>query len=140
MKQTVLFLSIIPFFILVYFFQQKFLLWFGVTNIDFAQNFYLFISLVSLIMLSNLILIYYFKQKYVGLVFLSWSMLKIMLVMGYFVYFRLIPIRSVSNVAIYYIVSVYFLYLFYEVFFGIFLLKNSGKTVAENRESKINRD
>jgi hypothetical protein len=126
MKKILLFVSIFPFFIFVYFAQQELLVLFKVKNIELAQNFYRFISMVAMFMLLNLVLMHYFKQRYTGFVFLAWSMLKIMLVMGYFVYFVLIPGKNLSNAVIFDMVGIYLLYLIYEVVFGIFLIRDTN--------------
>jgi len=54
-------------------------------------------------------------------------MIKIMLVMAYFVWFVLKPEVKLPNADIYDIVTLYMLYLFYEVIFVVSLLKENKK-------------
>jgi len=108
-------------FVAIYFIQQRLVNLFGVENSNFTNRFYFFLTAVSFLMIINLLTVYVFKIKFVGYTFLAWSMLKLMLVMAYFVI--LIPKISLSNNEIYEIVTLYLIYLFYEVFLGVLLLK-----------------
>ena len=112
----------IIFFGAVYELHPFLIQFFKVEKVDFVQNFYHFITAVTLLMLLNLVTVNYFKPQLTGYMFLAWSMLKIMLVMGYFVVFVLIPKRQINNAAVFDIAALYFLYLFFEVIFTVFLL------------------
>jgi hypothetical protein len=130
MKKIVLLLfSVLPVFIGVYVIQQTLINTFDVDNVEFAQNFYLYISLITLLVISNLIAMHFIKPEYTGFVFLAWSMIKMMFVMGFFVYFAILPEIIISNSVIYHIVVIYFLYLIFEVFFTGFLLKQKTSRV-----------
>jgi len=124
-KRSILFFSLLPFFLFVYFLQPFLIRIFKVENVDFVFDFYYFITGVSLFMLLNLIVVFYFKNKFTGYVFLIWTMLKIMLVMAYFIVFVLHPKIHIDNSVVFAIMSTYFLYLIYEVVFGVLLLKSS---------------
>jgi hypothetical protein len=108
-------------FVVIYFVQQGLVKLFCIKNPDFVNRFYVYITGISLLMIINLLTVYIVKIKYVGYTFLAWSLLKLMLVMAYFVI--LIPKVSLSNNEIYEIVSLYLIYLIYEVFLGVLLLK-----------------
>jgi len=116
-------LSLVPVFILIYYIQLFFLDFYQVKNTVFASDFYVFITGIALLMLSSLLATAYFSPKYTGFMFLAWSMLKIMLVMAYFVWFVLRPGLAIGNQSILYIVSLYMLYLLYEVLVGVYLLQ-----------------
>jgi len=108
-------------FVVIYFIHQELIKLFSVENSGFVNRFYNFITSVSFLMIINLLTVYIFKIKYVGFTFLAWSLLKLMLVMAYFVI--IMPKISLSNNEIYEIVVLYLIYLIYEVFLGVFLLK-----------------
>jgi len=108
-------------FVAIYFIQQELIKLFSVENSGFVKRFYTFLTGVSFLMIINLLTVYIVKIKYVGFTFLAWSLLKLILVMAYFVI--LMPKISLSNNEIYEIVALYLIYLIYEVFLGIFLLK-----------------
>jgi len=110
-------------FIGIYFIHQELIKLLNIDKQEFVNRFYFYITVVSFLMLVNMFMVYVIKHKYVGYTFLAWSMLKLMLVMGYFVMFVLVPKISLSNTEIYEIVGIYLLYLIYEVFLGILLLK-----------------
>lgn len=124
-------LIILPFF---YFTNQLHLYLidvFAVSDIDFSNNFFQFISLLSITMLSNLIIFQLLKPKIVGFVFLAWSMLKIMLVMAYFVFFVMKKDVQLAHGTIYELVTIYMVYLFFEVVFGIFLIKEKAPKTSD---------
>ncbi len=110
-------------FIIIKFANGFFLELFNVDNVDIVNRFYNFITVISAVMIVNLLMVYLYKIKYVGYTFLIWSMLKIMLVMGFFIVFVLKPKLQIGNCVIFSVMSVYFMYLIYEVFFAMFLLK-----------------
>jgi len=128
MKKPVVFLiiSILPVFILIYYIFQYLTGILQVDNIDFAYKFYKFLTFVSAFMLLNVLIVYFAKQQFVGYTFLIWSMLKIMLVMAFFIIFVLHPKLPVSNSVVFDIMILYALYLIYEVVFGIVLLKEKN--------------
>ena len=76
-------------------------------------------------MLMNLVLVHYLHKKYIGYTFLAWTMIKLMLVMGYFLVFVFQPGITLSNNVLFSIVSLYFTYLIYEVVFAVWLMKKS---------------
>ncbi len=125
MKKSVLFLilSIIPVFVLIFYLFQFFTGLLEVDNTDFAYQFYQFLTFVSGFMLLNVLGVYFIKPKFVGYAFLIWSMLKIMLVMGFFILFVLYPKLPLSNSVVFDIMILYALYLLYEVVFGVVLLQ-----------------
>jgi len=125
MKKPVLLLilSIIPVFVLIFYLFQFFTGLLEVDNTDFAYQFYQFLTFVSGFMLLNVLGVYFIKPKFVGYTFLIWSMLKIMLVMGFFILFVLHPKLPLSNSVVFDIMILYALYLLYEVVFGVVLLQ-----------------
>ena len=118
-----LYLSSIVAFVIIYFLNQVFIDIFNVKSTDFVWQFYYFISGVSALMLMNLILVHYLHKKYIGYTFLAWTMIKLMLVMGYFLAFVFQPGITLSHNVLYAVVSLYFAYLTYEVFFAILLIR-----------------
>jgi len=120
-----LYLSSIIAFVIIYFLNQQFIDIFCVKDVTFVWQFYYFISGVSALMLMNLVLVHYLHKKYIGYTFLAWTMIKLMLVMGYFLVFVFQPGITLNNNILYTIVSLYFAYLFYEVVFAVFLMKKS---------------
>ncbi len=110
-------------FIVIYFLHQTLIDVFSVQNTDFVWHFYYFLTAISALMIINVLLVYVLKPKFVGYTFLIWSMLKLMMVMGYFIIFVLKPRLVLGNCVIFEIISLYFMYLTYEVFFSVFLLK-----------------
>ena len=113
-------------FVAIYFIQLGLIKLFCIESPDFVNRFYTFLTGVSFLMIINLLTVYIVKIKYVGYTFLAWSLLKLMLVMAYFVI--LMPKISLSNNEIYEIVTLYLIYLIYEVFLGVFLLKTEIPT------------
>ena len=77
-------------------------------------------------MMSNIILFQLIKPKLVGFVFLAWSMLKIMLVMAYFVFFVMKKDIQLAHSTIYELVIIYMVYLFIEVFITTMLIKEKA--------------
>ncbi len=127
MKKAFLFtLLILPFFYFVYQLHLYLIDVFNVTDIDFSNDFFQFISILSALMLLNIILFQFIKPKIVGFVFLAWSMLKIMLVMAYFVFFVMKKDIQLAHSTIYELVSIYMVYLFFEVVFGVMLIKEKA--------------
>jgi hypothetical protein len=108
-------------FVVIYFVQQGLVKLFCIENTSFVDKFYNYITGISVLMIVNLLTVYVIKTKYVGYTFLAWSLLKLILVMAYFVI--LMPNASLLNNEIYEIVSLYLIYLIYEVFLGTILLK-----------------
>ena len=128
MKQTlILVLSIIPVFVFIYFFQFFLGDYFQVNNKKFTGDFYIFITATALLMLLSLLFSDVYRPKYTGFVFLAWSMLKIILVMAYFVWFVMRLNLQLDNNSIFYIVSLYLFYLFYEVIFTVILLRKNNR-------------
>ena len=127
MKKASLFtLLILPFFYFVYQLHLYLIDIFNVSDIDFSNNFFQFISILTALMLLNIILFQLIKPKIVGFVFLAWSMLKIMLVMAYFVFFVMKKDIQLAHSTIYELVTIYMVYLFFEVVFGIILIKEKA--------------
>ena len=124
-RKLLLSLSIIPVFLIIYFLHSFLLDFFQVKNHDFAYNFYVFLTGIALLMLTSMLGVSFVQPKYTGFTFLAWSMIKIMLVMAYFVWFVLKPDVKLQNPVIYNIVTLYMLYLFYEVIFAVILLKEN---------------
>ncbi len=112
-------------FIIIYFLNQGFIEIFCVKKTTFVWQFYYFISGVSALMLISLILVHHLHNKYTGYTFLAWAMIKLMLVMGYFLIFVFQPGIALSHNILYTIVSLYFSYLIYEVLFAVLLMKKS---------------
>jgi len=121
-KISVLIASVFPVF-LVFYFLNKFLLnVFNIINTNFANKFFLFIVLLSMLMITNLLLVQIIKPKITGFVFLAWSMLKIMLVLAYFAFFIIPKNIKLSNSFVYYVIIIYCLFLIYETIFSFFLI------------------
>jgi len=108
---------------LIYFLHHLLSTLFGVSTNAFVKRFYSFITLISAVMLINVLVIAIFKSRFIGYTFLIWSMLKVMLVMGFFIIFVLIPHLKLDNNVIFDIIILYFLYLIYEVLLSLALLK-----------------
>jgi len=99
---------------------------FKVSNAPVVDHFFQFITAVTILMIVNLLSVYVIKVRLVGYTFLAWSLLKLMLVMGYFVYFIWGKKQVLSNNDLYEMVTIYFLYLFFEVIFGAMLLQKKN--------------
>ncbi len=121
-----LFLSVIILFVLTYFLNYFFIEIFNVKNTAFVWHFYFFISGVTAIMLLSLIFIFNYNSRYTGHTFIIWTMIKLMAVMVFFLIFVFEPDVSLKNNVLYNIAGLYILYLIYEVFFTISLIKKSG--------------
>ena len=122
-KSIFLFLSIFPVFFLIYILHQYLLKFFDIKAIDLANNLVAFISFAGFVMLTNLLLVHFIKPKLTGFVFLAWSMLKIMLIIAYFVFFIFPRSIQVPDGVVYDLIFIYTLLLIYEVFFTIILVK-----------------
>ncbi len=120
---------------LIYLIHNELLAIFNISDKDktFVQLFYYFLTLLSAVMILNIFIVYFFKTKFVGYTFLIWSMLKIILVMVFFIVFALLPRLKLDDNNIFYIMSLYFLYLFYEVILGVALLKQKIPTHHKSR-------
>ncbi len=120
---------------LIYLIHNELLAIFNISDKDktFVQLFYYFLTLLSAVMILNIFIVYFFKTKFVGYTFLIWSMLKIILVMVFFIVFALLPRLKLDDNSIFYIMSLYFLYLFYEVILGVALLKQKIPTHHKSR-------
>jgi len=123
-----LYTSAIIVFILIFFLNQFLIDIFDVKTPDFVWQFYYFLTGISALMIMNLFLVHYINRKYVGYTFLAWALIKLMLIMAYFLVFVMRPGLTLSNAVLYNIVSLYFAYLIYEVFFSVFLLKEKIPT------------
>ncbi|GEM_PF-6741575 len=121
-KILLLLLSLPPILLIIYYVHLYLVDYFEVADTALATKFYLFITGVTILVITNLLLTYFLKHKYIGFVFLAWSMIKIMLVMGFFLAFVLKKKIAVSNNTIYDFVIIYMLYLFYEIIFATQLL------------------
>ena len=122
-NRTILLIPItVLFFLLVYFFHPILKNLLKVDNKEFVDQFYIFISIVSLTMLINIYVINYFKPKLTSYTFLIWSMLKIILVMAFMIIYVLLPKLNINHSVVFDIIILYFVYLIYEVGFGIYLL------------------
>jgi len=124
-RKLLLVVSILPVFVLIYFLHPVLLDFYQVNNRIFAASFYIFLTGIALLMLTSMLGVSFVNSKYTGFTFLAWSMIKIMLVMAYFVWFVLKPGVKLQNPVIYDIVTLYILYLFYEVIFAVILLKKN---------------
>jgi cytochrome c oxidase assembly factor CtaG len=113
-------------FVAIFYLNTFIMLFYKVQNIKFVWQFYEFLTLVSSLMMLSVVLVYIFKTKYVGYTFLSWSMLKLMLVMGFFIIFVLRPKLPLNNADVFAIISLYFSYLIFEVLMGVYLLKEKN--------------
>ncbi len=122
-KQLFLYISVIIAFVVIYFLNNLFIEIFCVKKPDFVWRFYYFISAVSALMIFSLIVVQYLNKRYTGYTFLAWTFIKLMLVMGYFLVFVFQPGIHLSYNILYAIVSLYLMYLLYEVAFTIFLMK-----------------
>jgi len=122
-KYSVLIVFLVLAFITVFFLHQYLMNVFNIENRDVVWQFYYFITGVSGLMISNLFLIQAVKKKYTGFVFLAWSMIKLMLVMAFFLYFVYKPKIFLSDNAIFDMVILYMTFLIIEVLLTIFLLK-----------------
>ncbi len=124
-KQFYVLLSAIVFFIATYFFTFFYIDFFNVNNAINIWRFYFFISGVSAVMLLSLIMIYYFNNRYVGHTFIAWTMVKLMAVIVYFLIFVFGPDITLKRIVLYCIVSLYLMYLIYEVVLTVYLLKKT---------------
>ena len=124
-KQLYLFLSVVLLFIVTYFLNSFFIEIYCVENKAFVWQFYYFISGVTAIMLLSLVLIFFFNNRYTGHTFIAWTMIKLMAVMAYFLIFVFERDITLERSVLFNIVSLYLVYLVYEVFFTVLLLKKS---------------
>jgi len=124
-KSIFLFLSIFPVFFLIYILHQYLLKLLDIKAVHLADNLVVFISSAGFVMLTNLLLVHFTKPKLTGFVFLAWSMLKIMLIIAYFVFFIFPLSIQVPDTVIYDLIIIYTLLLIYEVFFTIILVKKN---------------
>lgn len=124
-KQFYLYFSAIAIFVVTYFLNIFFIDLFCVENTTFIWQFYYFISGVTAIMLGSLVLMFFFNNRYTGHTFISWTMIKLMAVMAYFLIFVFESGITLKHNVLYNIVSLYMVYLVYEVFFTVILLKKS---------------
>ncbi len=122
-KRYYLFFSAILIFIASYVLNYFFIEIFCVKNKAFVWQFYYFISVVTAIMLLSLIMMFYLKNRYVGHTFIVWTMIKLMAVMAYFLFFVFDRDITLTDNILYNIISLYLVYLVYEVFFTVTLLK-----------------
>ncbi len=125
LKRYFLFFSAVILFVVTYFLNYLFIEIFCVKNTAFVWQFYYFISGVTAIMLLSLIAMFYFKNHYVGHSFIVWTMLKLMAVMAYFLMFVFDKNIVLTDNVIYNIISLYLMYLIYEVFFTVSLIKKT---------------
>jgi len=123
-KFTYLLLSIFPFFFLFYKVHEHFMHSFNLKSLDFSSHFFTYITAISLLMLTNMLIMRWLKPKYVGFTFLAWSMIKLMLVMAYFSFINKLEINNANIIEM---LIVYLLFLIYEVFFTTILLPKSIK-------------
>ncbi len=121
-----LLISVYPVFLFTEYIHQRLIIFFNVDNQQFVNGFFDFITLTTALMLTNIILVSLLKPKITGYVFLAWSMLKIMLVMAYFIFFVYGKDLQPDNNEILEIVSIYMIYLFYEVVFTYFSISRDG--------------
>jgi len=119
-----LLISIYPFFLLADYLHTRLITFFDIQNTEFVDDFYRFISLTTILMLSNILIVQYLKPKITGFVFLAWSMLKIMLVMAYFIFFVQGKDLNPANNDIFELVSMYLIFLLYEVVFTVLLIRS----------------
>ena len=112
--------------VFVFFIHPELNTFFEVTNPSVVNHFFQFITAVTILIIFNLLSVYVIKVRYVGYTFLAWSLLKLMLVIGYFVYFFWGENQELSNNDLYEMVVIYFLYLFFEVLLGAMLLQRKN--------------
>ena len=121
-----LLISVYPVFLLTGYIHRQLITFFNVDNQQFVNGFFDFITLTTALMLTNIVLVSLLKPKITGYVFLAWSMLKIMLVMAYFIFFVYGKDLHPGNNEILEIVSIYMIYLFYEVVFTYFSISRDA--------------
>jgi len=130
MKKVFLGVLFIPImFVSVWFLHQFLQAFYGVTDAVFSNMLFQFTSILSGLVFFNIIIFQLIKPKIVGFVFLAWSMLKIMLVMAYFVFFIMQKNIHLANSTIYEFVTIYMIYLFFEVIFTVFILNQKSSKV-----------
>jgi hypothetical protein len=118
-----LLLSILPLFVLVNLLHRFLVVYLAIKNTILSDNLFNFITNISVFVIASLIAVFFIKPKITGIVFLVWSMLKIMFIMGYFVLNILPEKKHIENSIIVELVIIYVVYLIYEVIFGIRLIK-----------------
>ncbi len=124
-KLSWLLTSIFPAFFLIFLFYQFLISQLPVNHSDVLNNLFIMLSGATFLMLTNLFLIQIFKPQYTGMTFLAWTMVKLMLVMGFFILFILPYDLKLTNNFIFVLVLTYFAYLAYELIFGVVLLSES---------------
>ncbi len=121
-KLSLLLVSVFPAFFLIFLFYEFLSENLPVKHPELLNNLFLLLSISALVMLTNLVLIHYFKPQYTGMTFMAWTMIKIMLVMGFFILFVLLEDIRLSDNFVFVLVITYFAYLGYELIFGVVLL------------------
>ncbi len=115
-------ISIFPVFYLIFLLFQFLTSVFPVNHPDLLNQLFLYISALSFLMLLNLLLVYVIKPYYTGLVFMIWSMIKLMFIMGFFAFYILPDNLQITNHFVYILVIVYLTYLIYELIVSLLLL------------------
>jgi hypothetical protein len=129
MKQRIfwLILSIFPLFFIIFLFYEFLKKELEINYVSQLDQIFLLLSGAAFLMLSNLIIIQLIKPFYTGMVFIAWSLIKLMLVMGFFALYILPKDLNISNHFIYVLVITYLLYLAYELAFSILLIHSKKK-------------
>ncbi len=116
-------ISIIPIFYAAYLLHVYLLNFFDIQNIKLANNIFDYLIGISALMLVSLLITDWLKPKITGFVFLVWSMLKIILIMLYFILFIIPRDIKVSNAVVFDFMIIYAFLLIYEVIFSIQLIQ-----------------
>ena len=126
MKQRILWLilSIFPVFYLIFLFFQFLQHKLSPGNTELLNYLFLSLSGVSLLMLTNLLLVKLIKPYYTGITFMAWSMIKLMFIMGFFAVLIMPEDIRLSNEFIFVLMLTYLAYLGYELVFTLFLLQD----------------
>jgi len=124
MKQKFLWLSlsIFPVFFLIFIIYEFLKTRLNPGHPELLDKLFLLLSAAALIMLTNLLIVQLIKPFYTGMVFMAWSMIKLMLIMGFFAFFILPLDIKISDTFVFILVILYLLYLGYELVFSLFLM------------------
>ncbi len=116
-------ISIIPIFFAAYLLHIYLVDFFDIQNKKLANNIFDYLIGISALMLVSLLITNWLKPKITGFVFLVWSMLKIILIMLYFILFIIPHNIKVSNAVVFDFMIIYAFLLIYEVIFSIQLIQ-----------------
>ncbi len=116
-------ISIIPIFFAAYLLHIYLVNFFDVQNKKLANKIFDYLIGISALMLVSLLITNWLKPKITGFVFLVWSMLKIILIMLYFILFIIPHNIKISNALVFDFMIIYAFLLIYEVIFSIQLIQ-----------------